>query len=575
MDKDKLKSGRKKRDLALKNISYGQDTPKGFFVLFIVLYFIDSFLVVNASRSSGTIAVFGLPVPLSAFVGIFSSIANICIIFLVVLYSKVGYFTSLGILAAQFPMLILTIVKIGNLTSIPGLFGNLVTIIAITIIYFKNNSINKYQQSIRRQAVTDNLTGLPNRFAIDELLSNLVKDTDKITVVSINLHNFKSINETMGRNAGDKVLIELATRWRKIADTWAAMTSDYIARIAGDEFLLIIAEYDSQSELDNTIAMYKSELERKMTIDDCDYYLTAYFGYSEFPEDTEDYKVMIAYADAAMQEAKRKDNTNSAVRFLPEHLDVKKNKEIEDKICTALDTNTVFFYLQPQYDMDKSLRGFEALARMRDSDGAFISPAEFIPIAENTGLIDKIDLRVFTLAVEFLEKLLEKGNNDLVISVNVSVRHLMKNDFLKDIKSIIESHNVPADHLEIEITESIMIDSAEKALQCIQEIKDMGIKIAIDDFGTGYSSLSYLNILPADILKIDKSFIDVMNDSESSKQYVSTIISIGHILNLKVISEGVESPDQIETLKANNCDFIQGFVWGRPLPPDEAEKLVV
>ena len=208
---------------------------------------------------------------------------------------------------------------------------------------------------------------------------------------------------------------------------------------------------------------------------------------------------------------------------------------------------------------------------MRDSDGAFISPAEFIPIAENTGLIDKIDLRVFTLAVEFLEKLLEKGYNDLVISVNVSV----KNDFLKDIKSIIESHNVPADHLEIEITESIMIDSAEKALQCIQEIKDMGIKIAIDDFGTGYSSLSYLNILPADILKIDKSFIDVMNDSESSKQYVSTIISIGHILNLKVISEGVESPDQIETLKTNNCDFIQGFVWGRPLPPDEAEKLVV
>jgi EAL domain-containing protein (putative c-di-GMP-specific phosphodiesterase class I) len=151
----------------------------------------------------------------------------------------------------------------------------------------------------------------------------------------------------------------------------------------------------------------------------------------------------------------------------------------------------------------------------------------------------------------------------------------MKADFVDEIISTLGRNNFPADHLEIEITESIMIESAEKALECINELKNYGIKIAIDDFGTGYSSLSYLNKLPADLLKIDKSFIDKMNLNESSKQYVAAIISIGHIMNFEVISEGVEDVDQIETLKKINCDFIQGFIWGKPLPENEAKELLL
>ena len=151
----------------------------------------------------------------------------------------------------------------------------------------------------------------------------------------------------------------------------------------------------------------------------------------------------------------------------------------------------------------------------------------------------------------------------------------MKNDFFDEIKNLLNTSGIPASQLEIEITESIMIDSAEKALHCIDEIKKMGIKIAIDDFGTGYSSLSYLNSFPADLLKIDKSFIDKMNQSESSRQYVAAIISMGHIMGFKVLSEGVEDTDQLETLREIGCDYIQGFVWGRPLPVEEAEKLVI
>ena len=149
------------------------------------------------------------------------------------------------------------------------------------------------------------------------------------------------------------------------------------------------------------------------------------------------------------------------------------------------------------------------------------------------------------------------------------------NDFLDEVRSIVNACDFPVRDLEIEITESVMIDSAEEALNCIKEIKRMGARIALDDFGTGYSSLSYLNTFPADILKVDKSFIDKMNSSDSSKQYVAAIISIGHIMNFDVISEGVEEPEQLDTLRSIGCDYIQGYIWGRPLPPEEAEALVL
>ena len=212
---------------------------------------------------------------------------------------------------------------------------------------------------------------------------------------------------------------------------------------------------------------------------------------------------------------------------------------------------------------------------MRDTDGSIVSPADFIPVAEKTGLIDRVDIRVFELAVSFIADILRaKKDSDLIVCCNVSVKHLMKNNFIDDIRGILVKYNVPPKHIEIEITESIMIDSMDKALERIDEIKNLGMKVAIDDFGTGYSSLSYLHNFPSDLLKIDKSFIDLMNTSESSKQYVAAIVTIGHVLNFSVISEGVEEESQIETLKEIGCDYIQGYVWGRPMSKDDALELV-
>ncbi|MBR4556282.1 MAG: EAL domain-containing protein, partial [Clostridiales bacterium] len=219
--------------------------------------------------------------------------------------------------------------------------------------------------------------------------------------------------------------------------------------------------------------------------------------------------------------------------------------------------------------------GFEALARMKDSEGNIISPGEFIPVAEKVGLIDKVDGTVFKKAGAFFGELLKKTGANLTLSINASVRHLMKSDFVDEIRELLDTSGIPAKNLEIEITESIMIESFEKALLCIDELKKMGLQIAIDDFGTGYSSLSYLNRFPANLLKIDKSFIDKMNTSDSSTQYVAEIISIGHVMGFDVISEGVEENEQLETLKNIGCDYIQGFIWGKPLSAEDAEKLVL
>ena len=561
-------------DKTLKNLSLNKEAPKSAFILLLLLFGIAHFLVLKSSTTPGAIFIFGMPVAYSAFAGVFSTLSNVCILCLVMLFRKPGYIISLFLLLVQFPMMIVNVFVRGNMASLPGFFSTIMIIGVISIIYFSNRKILNYQKRIREQAVTDRITGLPNRFACGELVSDLHRHNENFAVVSIDLNNFKSINDTMGHDTGDLVLTEVAKRWRELADSGKTGTSDFVARNSGDEFMIVISNYGSASDIEKTINTYKTELEKKITIDDCDYYLTACFGYIIYPDDTDNVENLYLYADAALLEVKETGSGSRILRFTPGLLNNEKFLDIERKLRSAISGNKIFFHLQPQFDMDHNLRGFEALARMTDDDGAFISPADFIPVAEKTGLVDRIDLRVFELAVDFIEKVTKETGSDITMSINISVRHLMKNTFMEDIRKILETHDVSPERIEIEITESIMIDSAEKALQRIDEIKALGLRVAIDDFGTGYSSLSYLNSFPSDILKIDKSFIDRMSLSSSSRQYVAMIISLGHILDLKVISEGVESTEQVEVLKKIGCDFVQGYVWGRPMPPEEAGKLV-
>lgn len=563
-------------DKTLRRLSLDRETPKSAFILLLLLYGIATFLTISSSNTQAEITLFGETMRFSALTGVFSMLGSTCIIVLVMLFRKVGYFTAMFLLIVQLPGLIINIVVRHSVKHLPGLFTSFMIIIAITIIFLSNRKILAYQKSIRNQAVTDSLTGLPNRFACTELMQDLLRRNSDFVVVSADLNDFKSINDTMGHSAGDAVLIEVARRWRELANNTTTETTEFVARNSADEFILIISDYDSLDDVEKTIEAYKAELEKKMTIDDCDYYMTACYGYAVCPDDSTVIDNIFTFADAAMHEVKDKESGHgiSILRYTSEILNAEKTIAIERKIRNALEQDKLFYHLQPQYDIDHKLRGFEALARLRDDDGSYISPVDFIPVAEKTGLVDRIDMKVYEMAVDFIAKVIAETGRHITISVNVSVRHLMKNNFIEEIRRVLEERNVSADHIEIEITESIMIDSAEKALERIEQLKAMGMKVAIDDFGTGYSSLSYLNSFPSDLLKIDKSFIDKMNLSDSSRQYVAMIISIGHTLDLKVISEGVESADQVDVLKDIGCDYIQGFVWGKPMPPEEAGKLV-
>jgi diguanylate cyclase (GGDEF)-like protein len=338
-------------------------------------------------------------------------------------------------------------------------------------------------EHLRYMSYTDALTKLPNRFASSDYVADLIKRNEKFTVVSIDLNNFKSVNDTLGFKAGNKVLIEISRRWKAVSEREGSESREYMTRINGDEFLLIIYGYSNDDELRSAVARYADALTDHLTVDGCDLYITASFGYAEYPTDADTADSLISHANLAMNEIKK---------------------------------DTAFF----------------------------------------SGLIKKTGL-------------------DLTLSLNASARHLMKNGFVEEIRDLIESNDINPDQLDVEITESILIDSADKALQCINELRDMGVKLAIDDFGTGYSSLSYLNKIPANLLKIDKSFIDKINANESSKQYVAAIISMGHIMGLDVISEGVEEEEQLEALRSIGCDYVQGYIWGRPMMPDAAEELVM
>ena len=544
------------------------------YIAFLFIYILASVLITIVSRSDGTMLINGNRIPLSAFAGVFSSLSNICIIVLVISYGTLGFVTSLVMMLLQFPVILTSILKHNIVGNIPGIFSNTFSIIVSIAIFVNKKRNEKLRVRMAEQAITDRLTGLPNRFACSELFRELIGSQTKFVVVSIDINNFKNINDTMGFDIGNKVLTGIAMLWKNIAESGASGTNDFVARLSGDEFAIIIRDYKSEKDIETAIKKYESSLSNKLNVDGYDLYITASFGYAEYPTDADNIDNLFTFADAAMTELKRANSSEHILRYSPDILKLERTLEIEHKIRTALEKDNVFFNLQPQYDMEHKLRGFEALARMKDENGDFISPGEFIPVAEKVGLVDKLDGAVFRKSSEFFGELLRKYDLDIILSVNVSVRHLMKKDFIEEIKSILQNSNIPPKNLEIEITESIMIDSVDKALQVINAIEEMGVQIAIDDFGTGYSSLSYLNRFPANLLKIDKSFIDKVNDNDSSKQYVASIIAIGHIMGFNVISEGVEEDEQISVLKEIGCDYIQGYIWGRPLPEEQAEKLV-
>jgi len=571
--KNDKKNGKGILEKTLERLAKRRKAPVYVFVLLLLLYLASAIIVRLTAGSQDVVMLGGNPLYIYTFAGVFSSVSNLCVVLMVIFCGKLGYIVSVIVLLGQFPMMLVGILH-GNLSSLPGIFANALTLIVVVVIYLTNRKIEEYQHKMQEQATTDVLTGLPNGFASSALINELIRRNSPFSNATININNFKIINDTMGFEIGNKVLLEISSKWRKIADEGLSGTLDFVSRINGDEFSLVVRGYDSIEDVEKTIKKYESVLDEKMLIDGYEVFVNASFGYAAFPLDATEFDTLINYSVAAMKEIKRINSSEHILRFTPELLKDKKSLVIDNKVRYALENDMIGFNLQPQYDMSHKLRGFEALARMKDNEGNSISPVEFIPAAERLGMIDSLDLMVYRKSAIFIGELIRETGSDITLSINASVKHLMKSGFAQEIRSLLEDSGIPPKQLEIEITESILIESAEKAADCLNELKDMGIRIAIDDFGTGYSSLSYLNSFPSDILKIDKSFIDKMNDSDSSEKYVEAIISLAHVLDLEVIAEGVEEPEQLKTLSNIHCDYIQGFIWGKPLTQDEAEKLL-
>jgi len=428
------------------------------------------------------------------------------------------------------------------------------------------------QDKIKFMAYYDSLTKLPNRTSfmdrLNEQLELINSKNVEGAVFFIDLDNFKNINDTMGHDYGDKLLIYVTKQFESLIDE-----KDIICRLGGDEFILL-HPYAKESEVESYAKKIISLFSKTFIVDNKQMYITASIGVALYPRDGTDTSTILKNADSAMYKAKEL-GKNRFVLFDPEmYLKLKRKTCIERILRTAIENNELSINYQPQYDaQNNEIFGFEALLRLNSKELGFISPLEFIPVAEQCGYITKLSLWVLNESCKQSVKWLDAGYKFKSISINISSVDLQQADFLENIKDIFKNTCINPKIVELEITETVLMQSLDSSINILKKLMDMGIRIALDDFGTGYSSLSYLRKIPISTLKIDKSFIDNITSNKKEESIINNIIQMAHSLDLKVVAEGVEIKDQLSILKERNCNYIQGYYFSKPLPASEIEKL--
>jgi diguanylate cyclase (GGDEF)-like protein/PAS domain S-box-containing protein len=429
-----------------------------------------------------------------------------------------------------------------------------------------------YQARIEQQANYDTLTGLANRSLLHDRLRQAILAAasygTRLAVVFVDLDRFKFINDSLGHHVGDELLRAMAARL-----TASVRDSDTVARLGGDEFVLLI---NGQGEPDAVAAVLErmlSDISQPWTIAQGDFNVTCSIGVALYPDDGEDAQTLLKHADSAMYRAKERGRNN--FQFFTAELNalITERLELENKLRRALERQQFMLHYQPRTDMHtRQVIGAEALIRWRVSDDEIIAPSRFIPVAEEIGLIVPIGKWVLRTACAQNKAWQEAGRPPFVVSVNVSVRQFRQDNLVQTVADALRETGLEARWLEIELTESAVMHDAEQFIAMLDQLNALGVQIALDDFGTGYSSLSYLKRLPVDRLKVDRSFVqDIVTDSDDAT-IVRTIIALGHNLGLKVVAEGVETGEQLEFLRSNGCDELQGYYFGRPTPAEQFER---
>lgn len=423
----------------------------------------------------------------------------------------------------------------------------------------------KSEAIIRSLAYSDELTGLLNKRKLEEEIHELITQNTNFALLYIDFDRFKRINDTFGHFFGDRVIKEIGSRLRS-----SIPLSCKIARMGGDEFSIIVP---NQWEIHETAEMIIQRFRSPIKIDGYEFLITASIGISKFPQDSMNLVDLMKNADLAMYEAK-KSGANTFRVFNKEMVTHKYNKlELENDLRNAISECLLNVYFQPKYNTQtEQVIGSEALVRWEHPKYGFLSPAVFIPIAEEAHLIVQLERAVIT---EVLHKIQSWKVQGLLVprtSINISVVHFYQEDFIQYFKGKIAEFGLSGADLEVEVTESIMMKSESGINKDLQELRKMGVQISIDDFGTGYSSLSYLQELSIDRLKIDKSFIA---NSFSNREIVSTIVSMAKNLNLDVIGEGVETREQINLLHELGCNEVQGFFYSPAIQHERYQELLV
>lgn len=425
--------------------------------------------------------------------------------------------------------------------------------------------LKKNYAHIEQLAYHDGLTGLYNRVAFMKYAYKIFHDASvgasKHAIFFIDLDNFKNINDTLGHDYGDLLLKDVSDRMLS-----CIASDDILARNGGDEFLILKNRFDTVDDLENFASQLVNVVHHPFILNDETAVVSMSVGIAVFPNNGLTVSELIKNADIAMYNAKN--SGKNSYRFFDSYMedDVNRKNDLADILSHVIDKNEIYLQYQPQVNVESGqVTGYEALMRIESELVGFISPAEFIPIAEETGIINILGEWALIEACNFNQVLIKSGFGPLRVSVNVSTTQLKDDHLIDIIKSIPEKTGMDLKHLEIEITESVLMDSFEHNLKLINQMKELGCSIALDDFGTGYSSFNYLTQIPIDTLKIDKSFIDGICSNEKDRCIADSIIDLAHKMDISVVAEGVEDNEQLQILQNQFCDTLQGYLFSKPL----------
>jgi diguanylate cyclase (GGDEF)-like protein/PAS domain S-box-containing protein len=442
------------------------------------------------------------------------------------------------------------------------------------------------QEKIVHMAFHDDLTGLPNRHLLKDRLNQAIKAAKHydrfVATLFLDVDNFKRINDTLGHDSGDMLLRSIAERLQdyiRKSDTIARAPNDErastVARLGGDEFTVLLSEINTIQNAAKVAQRILDIIGQPFIIDNHEVFITTSIGISVYPHDGVDAETLLKNADTAMYYAKDQGKNN--FQFYAQHMNIAacKRFEMENRLRKALDNKEFHLYYQPQLDIRSgSVVGVEALIRWIDAQNNVVLPGTFIPLAEETGLIVPIGEWILYTACSQNKVWQDAGFPPMYVSVNISSIQFKQPSFISTVNNVLQDTGLDPHYLELELTESILMESTETAIQTLKELKSMGVRISIDDFGTGYSSLSYLKRFPIDTLKIDRSFVRDVTSDPDDKAIINAIIALARSLNLKVIAEGVETIQQLVCLHEQGSDGMQGYLFSPPLPIDSLTQLL-